>query len=339
MLGIRHHGPGSARSVAQALDELRPDLVLVEGAPELDQVVEMLADAEMRPPVAGLVYAVDEPRRALFYPLATFSPEWVAVRWALAHGVPVRFADLPVTHQLSDRPASPTRARKRPGQAPRPDPIGMLAAAAGYDDPERWWEDAVEHRSTSSLERFAAVKDAMAAVRESDQRSDDDPDVVENARREAAMRRAVREAMKTDGVDRIAFVCGAYHAPMLDPATLPVHRPRHRPPQGAPEDEGRRHVGALVLEPAGLRERVRRRGDVAGLVPAPLRPLVPRGRRRLPGHRVAGPGGARAPRPAARRLDRVGGGGVAAGHRPRRGARPALGRADRARRRGRVGAV
>ena len=102
VLGIRHHGPGSARSVAQALDELRPDLVLVEGAPELDQVVEMLADAEMRPPVAGLVYAVDEPRRALFYPLATFSPEWVAVRWALAHGVPVRFADLPVTHQLSD---------------------------------------------------------------------------------------------------------------------------------------------------------------------------------------------------------------------------------------------
>ena len=220
VLGIRHHGPGSARSVAQALDELGPDLVLVEGAPELDQVVAMLGDAEMRPPVAGLVYAVDEPRRALFYPLATFSPEWVAVRWALAHGVPVRFADLPVTHQLADRPESGGE-EKRPGQASRPDPIGMLAAAAGYDDAERWWEDAVEHRSTSSLERFASVKDAMAAVRESDQRSDDDPDVVENARREAAMRRAVREAMRTEGVDRIAFVCGAYHAPTLDPSTYP----------------------------------------------------------------------------------------------------------------------
>jgi hypothetical protein len=222
VLGIRHHGPGSARSVARALDELRPDVVLVEGAPELDQVVAMMADEDMQPPVAGLVYAVDEPRRALFYPLATFSPEWVAVRWALAHGVPVRFADLPVTHQLTE-PDEPEE--KAPGQAPRPDPIRMLAEAAGYDDPERWWEDAVEHATsvggTSSLERFAAVKDAMAAVRESDERPDDDPDVVENARREAAMRRAVREAMRTEGVERVAFVCGAYHAPALDPSTYP----------------------------------------------------------------------------------------------------------------------
>jgi hypothetical protein len=224
VLGIRHHGPGSARSVAQALDELRPDVVLIEGAPELDQVVELLADSEMRPPVAGLVYAVDAPRKALFYPLASFSPEWVAARWALEHGVPVRFADLPVVHQLADPPTSDDEDgdQTRPGQALRPDPIGLLAAAAGYDDPERWWEDAVEHRSTSSLERFAAVKDAMAAVREGDPRPADDPDVVENARREAAMRRALRAVMKEDGVERIAFVCGAYHAPALDPATFPL---------------------------------------------------------------------------------------------------------------------
>ncbi len=241
VLGIRHHGPGSARSVGQALDELGPDLVLVEGAPELDQVVSLLGDPQTRPPVAGLVYAVDEPRRSVFYPLAAFSPEWVAVRWALAHGVAVRFADLPVTHQLSDPddpdnpddpdalddpggangPDDPEKdGEPSPGQSPRPDPIAMLAAAAGDDDPERWWEDAVEHRSTSSLERFAAVQEAMAAVREADTRPEDDPDVRENARREAAMRRAVRAALKA-GHERIAFVCGAYHAPALDPSTYP----------------------------------------------------------------------------------------------------------------------
>jgi hypothetical protein len=219
VLGIRHHGPGSARSVAQALDELRPDVVLVEGAPELDAVVELLADPELRPPVAGLVYAVDEPRRAVFYPLASFSPEWVAVRWALAHGVPVRFADLPVAHVLAESGESagaedgPRQARV---QTPRPDPIGLLARTAGYDDPERWWEDAVEHRATSSLDRFAAVKAAMAAVREADERTYEDRDVAENARREAAMRRAIRESMKA-GAERLAFVCGAYHAPALDP--------------------------------------------------------------------------------------------------------------------------
>jgi Family of unknown function (DUF5682) len=240
ILGIRHHGPGSARSVGEALDELQPDLVLVEGAPELDQVVELLGDPQMRPPVAGLVYAVDKPRRAMFYPLAAFSPEWVAVRWALAHRIPVRFADLPAVHQLADPVPEPqdtaengedanedgaeanagTTPSKRPGPAPRPDPIAMLAAVAGYDDPERWWEDAVEHSGTSSLARFAAVKEAMAAVRENDDRATTDPDVLENARREAAMRRVIRAASKL-GAERIAFVCGAYHAPALDPSTFP----------------------------------------------------------------------------------------------------------------------
>ena len=119
VLGIRHHGPGSARSVAEALQELGPDLVLVEGAPELDQVVELLGDADMQPPVAGLVYAVDQPRRAQLYPLAAFSPEWVAVRWALAHGVPVRFADLPATHQLAEPPeAEDETSEEAPGPSP-----------------------------------------------------------------------------------------------------------------------------------------------------------------------------------------------------------------------------
>ena len=40
----------------------------------------------MRPPVALLVYAPDGPRVATFYPMADFSPEWVALRWALEHG-------------------------------------------------------------------------------------------------------------------------------------------------------------------------------------------------------------------------------------------------------------
>jgi hypothetical protein len=36
VFGIRHHGPGSARSLVRALDALQPDCVLVEGPPEAD---------------------------------------------------------------------------------------------------------------------------------------------------------------------------------------------------------------------------------------------------------------------------------------------------------------
>ena len=91
ILGIRHHGPGSARSVAAALAELQPDLVLIEGAPELDALVPLAGHPELVPPVAGLVYAVESPRRAAFYPLAVFSPEWVALQWAVEHRVEVHF--------------------------------------------------------------------------------------------------------------------------------------------------------------------------------------------------------------------------------------------------------
>ena len=236
--GIRHHGPGSARAVLAALEEHPPDLVLIEGCPELDAIVDLLGDDDMVPPVAGLVYAVDEPRRATFYPLARFSPEWVAARWALARAVPVRFLDLPATHAfaLGDEAVvvppevdDPDEERSEDDEgagssAPPParlDPIGTLAAAAGYDDAERWWEDAVEQRHESPAERFDVIREAMASVRAADTRSADDPDVHSNARREAWMRKVLRAEIKAAPDARIAVVCGAWHAPALVPADFP----------------------------------------------------------------------------------------------------------------------
>ena len=64
VFGIRHHGSGSARSLLHALWELSPDVILVEGPPDAQQVVQMAADPAMQPPVAMLVYAVDEPQKA-----------------------------------------------------------------------------------------------------------------------------------------------------------------------------------------------------------------------------------------------------------------------------------
>src|SRR6476469_7676014 len=100
IFGIRHHGPGSARSVRQVLKELRPDCVLVEGPPDADDLLPLLIHKEMKPPVALLVYAADRPSEAVYYPFAAFSPEWQAIHHALKAGVPVRFMDLPQAHQI-----------------------------------------------------------------------------------------------------------------------------------------------------------------------------------------------------------------------------------------------
>jgi hypothetical protein len=291
LLGVRHHGPGSARAVRAALEAYRPQAVLIEGPPEADALTALAADPAMRPPVALLAHAVEDPSKAAFWPFAEFSPEWVAIRWAAKAGAEIRFIDLPAAHTLasgseeagdgggageggeagepaagtdreareqaargrgdaaeaegpaggpSGRPADgpadgPAHGRaggpsKRPAVGPaddcaeepkgdaaavRIDPLAVLAATAGYDDAERWWEDAVEHRGGEgdALAPFAALAEAMAAVRETYGDGGHEQDAV----REAHMRLRLREARRAYA--RTAVVCGAWHVPALTART------------------------------------------------------------------------------------------------------------------------
>ncbi|MEU6176682.1 DUF5682 family protein [Streptomyces coeruleorubidus] len=234
LLGVRHHGPGSARAVRAALEEARPRVVLIEGPPEADALIPLAADEEMRPPVALLAHAVDEPGRSAFWPLAEFSPEWVAIRWALEHDVPARFIDLPATHTLAwgsqedeaavegDSPLDAETADSGGDSGPDPcsgpadlriDPLGVLAETAGYDDPERWWEDVVEHRGVGkgdALAPFTVLEEAMGALRETYGSGGHDRDLV----REAYMRLQVRAAQR-EFETGVAVVCGAWHVPAL----------------------------------------------------------------------------------------------------------------------------
>ncbi|MYR33151.1 hypothetical protein GTW20_12975 [Nocardiopsis alba] len=236
VLGVRHHGPGSARAVVAALDEIEPDLVLIEGPPEADALTSLVGGLE--PPVALLVHLADTPkakgkdaerdaeaaeaarRRSTdgwaFWPFASFSPEWAALRHAHENGVPVRFCDLPASHTLAERlaAAETTDGEEEEQEETEPpreriDPLGVLAAAAGYDDAERWWDDVVEQRGDGEPSPFPAIADAMAAVR-----AEAGPATGREARREAHMRQTLRAALR-QGHERIAVVCGAWHAPAL----------------------------------------------------------------------------------------------------------------------------
>ncbi|SEG28884.1 hypothetical protein SAMN05444920_102462 [Nonomuraea solani] len=233
VLGVRHHGPGSARAVRRELERLRPDAILIEGPPEADALVGHAPGLE--PPVALLAHVPGAPARAAFWPFAAFSPEWQAILYGTAAGIPVRFCDLPAAHSLAedpdgdDGPDDPGASGGPDGPGGgddadgsggpgggegllRVDPIGALAAAAGYDDPERWWEDVVEHRGDTP---FEAIAEAMAAVREGHE-----PDARE-ARREAYMRKTLRATLK-QGYGRIAVICGAWHVPALTGPLPPV---------------------------------------------------------------------------------------------------------------------
>ncbi len=248
VLGIRHHGPGCARAVREALDRLAPSLVLLEGPPDAAEALSSVADPALVPPVALLIHPVDEPQRSVFFPFASFSPEWQAMRWAYERGVPLRFFDLPMAHRLaldrledaesatteanfdqrdaptasdpssedasSPSPAGPSRSEPSDERSRiRTDPIGILAEADGYRDHERWWEERIElRRDTTDL--FAAVLEAIRAVR-----AEFPDDHHRDRLREAWMRQTIRAAI-AEGFESIAVVCGAWHAPVVDAAAV-----------------------------------------------------------------------------------------------------------------------
>jgi len=209
IFGIRHHGPGSARSVRAALEKLRPDLVLVEGPPDADTLIPLAALPGMQPPVALLLYLPDRPQQAVYYPYAEFSPEWQALQYALQTGTRVQFMDLPQANQLGQAEADAADPEKT--GAPF-DPFAMIAEAAGYSDGERWWDHFVEQRRGQG-DVFGGIIELMAALRaEADKHPT--PDSAYNLLREAQMRTLIRTGL-ANGAQNIAVVCGAWHAPAL----------------------------------------------------------------------------------------------------------------------------
>ena len=226
VLGIRHHGPGSARSVVRALDDLQPTVVLVELPADCEAALSWVAHEQLVPPVALLGHVVDRPHRAAFLPFAVFSPEWQAFNWAAEHGVPLRAIDLPLAISLAGD-AGTGDGELLLADHPVGDPIAALAAAAGDLDPERWWEDVIEHRGDGAP-AFDAVAEAMAAVRGGWEAGS-----VREAQREAHMRQCLRAALK-DGHTRVAVVCGAWHVPALT-APLPPASVDARTLRGLPK--------------------------------------------------------------------------------------------------------
>ncbi len=233
VFGIRHHGPGSARSLLAALEELQPDAVLIEGPPEGDEMLGFVRHAEMIPPVALLAYVPDAPHRAAFYPYAEFSPEWQALRFGLERNIVTRFIDLPQRHWLAMAKEEQAPDGAEPAAAEEPsnvppaavderslqshDPLDALATAAGFADGERWWEYLVEERPRDvgggEHEIFAAVMEMMRALRFSPDGQSLLParwrnDPMEPVR-EASMRQAIRAAQR-EGFERIAVQQGSF---------------------------------------------------------------------------------------------------------------------------------
>ena len=215
LFGIRHHGPGSARSLVHALERVQPDVVLIEGPPEANDLIPLASNPKLTPPVALLIYVPNEPRQAVLYPFAHYSPEWQAIQFALARSLPVRFIDLPQSARLHDSSEPKDEAGQQESNGEEPDevtqdPLAPMAIAAGYSDTERWWDHLVESRAGHDVDVFKAIHEMMSELRGALDR----PVPLLEQQREAHMRKCIRAA-SAEGFANIAVVCGAWHTPAL----------------------------------------------------------------------------------------------------------------------------
>ena len=232
LLGIRHHGAGCASSLIKVLNELKPDLILLEGAAELQDSWHLAADPAMIPPIAQVIYNPANPAQAVYYPWGEFSPEWQAMRYAAMTETPLTMMDLPIAIDFALQAQEEEALAEKIQQEEVDDsdeeseieacaaiihesPFDRLAHAAGLEDGELWWEMTVEHQS-SGLEMFAAIAEAMMASREASEK----PLTQQEILREAWMRKMLRAARKTH--QNIVVICGAWHVPALADKTIKV---------------------------------------------------------------------------------------------------------------------
>ena len=243
LVPIRHHSPACALALSALLEEVRPAVVLIEGPAEYTALLPALQDPDTVPPVAVLSL-VD--RTASYYPLAEFSPEWVALRWAGEHDAEAAFIDrAPGPHggPLDDgADGAAARTLQAEYHLARSTALDALARRLGCRDHDEVWEQLFEDRGSADIRAwpdfFADTLAWSALARLDAEREVLDADGTHA--REAVMAAALRRRLKETadgGGGPLVVVTGAFHTPALldaldaapEAAWLPEPETRTRP--------------------------------------------------------------------------------------------------------------
>lgn len=203
--GVRHFSPACAYYITEFLDRVKPELVLIEGPSDLNELALPLCSAETSLPAAILAYTEESPIRTVLYPFAEFSPEFRAIKWALENGAEVRFCDLPSSSVLALQDENPLAKKADEENGCKGTFVYTWLEELSELDNDSFWEYGFE--SCENYEDFiAAVEEYGRSLREFS-RNDRSNDL-----REAYMRRVIHEAEQSEKYGgRIAVITGAFH--------------------------------------------------------------------------------------------------------------------------------
>ena len=240
VFGVRHLSPAGAWHLRRYLDQIRPELVLIEGLADATELIPQITRKGTKPPIALLAYTDSLPVRTLVYPLARYSPEFQAMCWADEHDAAAEFIDLPsdiflalqdIEQELRDRqrkraaeedPPTGETADTEADAAQRGRRLNSIAGSISMSStpvaPVKRTTKPTGNAISSTMSTPIPIAwpptSSARALRELEQ---DAPRWrAENLVREAFMRRQIEAAMAAGHApEKIVAVVGAFHAPVL----------------------------------------------------------------------------------------------------------------------------
>ena len=213
---VRHHSPRTSAVLAAFLDEVSPELVLVEGPEDATGIIDVLVDRETRPPVAVLGYRTDGISGSSLWPFAAYSPEYVALSWARKRGREAAFIDVSTGCALASY-AGMTGAvdieegEEGEGETERGglgfDVHEACARARGFRSFEEFWEASFEAPKYQPEAFRGALLAYADLVRAADRRP-------LHRARDAYMAKRILARIGEGGIapHRVAVIVGAAHA-------------------------------------------------------------------------------------------------------------------------------
>lgn len=225
LFGVRHLSPAAAYQLRRALDEARPELVLVEGPSDLNGQMKWLCHPDTRFPAAIMAYTREAPVRTILWPFAVYSPELQAILWAHEHGVECRFMDLPSSVFLAVKPWFEPAGEEREedgdgedgaagGELPTTESVYRRLETLTGEDHDTFWERHFEQLAEAADFRAACNtfgRQLRAASVESRR------GMAETVVREAYMKRVIAQAVGSGiSPEKIFCVCGSFHVAGLE---------------------------------------------------------------------------------------------------------------------------
>ncbi|MBQ8569519.1 MAG: hypothetical protein IJ446_09925 [Oscillospiraceae bacterium] len=201
--GVRHLSPACAYYVTEFLERVKPEIVLIEGPSDLNELIAPLCSLETELPAAILAYTEKAPVRTVLWPYAEFSPEYRAMKWAVKNNKEVMFCDLPSSCLLSedkDEENSEEKENNAPKSVSVYDALEKITGSDHYS----FWEYTFE-QCESYEDLIEAVSEYGKNLRENSEKDK------HNQIREAYMRKLISECEKKASADKVAVITGAFH--------------------------------------------------------------------------------------------------------------------------------